>query len=96
MSEPIKELWTDTNRLLRYFLSGFVILAVAWAADRNHTILADLQNTAGSPWPMLLLAPVLGVVLYSIHLVICFPGYGFLAYWLGSRHPLKWGNFWDA
>lgn len=86
MWDQAKEVWTDTNRLLRYVLSGFVVLAVAWAVDRPHTVLVHMEATAGSPWPILLLAPVFGVVLYSIHSVLCFPGYGFLAYWWGSSH----------
>lgn len=89
MSELIKELWMDTNMLLRYVLSGFVVLLVAWAADDRHTVLKELADTAGSPWPVLLLAPVLGFVLFSVHTAICYPTYGFWAYWWGSNHGWK-------
>ena len=96
MSDLIKELWTNTNMLLRYVLSGFVVLFVGWAADDSHTVLEAMECSLGSPWPVLMLAPVLGFVLFSVHSVLCYSTYGFLAYrWANKslRHG-SWRQAW--
>jgi|CXWL01.1.fsa_nt_gi hypothetical protein len=81
MTEDIvKSAFRNTGKLLRYVLSGFVVLAVAWAVDKDHSVLKDLSESAGSYWPVLLLAPVFGVCIYSAHLLVCWIGYFFWAY----------------
>ena len=81
-------LFDNVDRIARHVLSGFVALAVVWAIGdlgENNCVLKAMKTSTGSWWPVLLLAPVIGCLVYAVHTAIYFTTWGYLLFWLALR-----------
>ncbi|MBN2448666.1 MAG: hypothetical protein JXO22_18210 [Phycisphaerae bacterium] len=77
------KLLSDIGTLMRYFAAGLVALAVACAIDctPNDPLLMKLHNTGGDWWPVLVLAAVIGMLVYVLNATLGTPTIMFLVHW---------------
>lgn len=75
----MSELLNHTNKLLRYGMSGFVFLATVALLDApgesESNVLYEMKTSADSWWPIIFLAVVIGVLIYTMSLTIVFELY---------------------